>query len=302
MLMLKAKYSSICIAVALSLVLAGSARAQDLIKDSDLDGISDPGEATFYQTDPLKADTDSDGYSDLIEIQSKADPLSAASTPENSIVQVPQYGWYISRIFGISAFILLTGVVIMGLTQTSKILIKVRIMGILVALKVHRLLSFLALTSLVFHVAGLFFDTYIKLTPLEAMIPFKLSRDVKSVLGFDLRFSVGLGIIAIYLIVILIFTSEQRGKLIPVRFWRTLHYLSFITYLLFLVHGILSGSDSTQLWMITIYGTSGLLVLFFLVLRIFKKRIALKSKSLPTSLPKYPENGYLANTASTAQQ
>ncbi len=72
------------------------------------------------------------------------------------------------------------------------------------------------------------------------------------------------------------------------RLWRTLHYLSFLTYVLFVVHGILSGSDSKQSWMIAIYTTSVLLVLFFIFLRIFKKQIALKVKPKPTAeLPKH---------------
>jgi len=43
--------------------------------DSDKDGISDNDELLIYHTDPLKKDTDSDGYDDKIELDNGYDPL-----------------------------------------------------------------------------------------------------------------------------------------------------------------------------------------------------------------------------------
>ena len=65
-------------------------RAQD---DADHDGLTNLEEykygtehGTGYGTDPTKADTDSDGYNDLTEIEAGSDPLDPASTPPPILV------------------------------------------------------------------------------------------------------------------------------------------------------------------------------------------------------------------------
>jgi sulfoxide reductase heme-binding subunit YedZ len=281
MFKLNPRWVTVCAVLVLQAVSMSTAYAQELLQDSDYDGIVDSAEVSTYQTDPLVADTDGDGYQDLVELEHGSDPTTASITPEsvlakdvnNLVARDDPWWWLAARIFGITGFILLTGVVIMGLTQTSKVLIKVRLMGIPMALRVHRVLALLTLTSLGAHVAGLVFDSYIKLTLVEALVPFRLTREVNSALGFDLRLPVGLGIVAGYLMVVLIFTSEQRGKVIPVRLWRALHYLTFLAYGLLLVHGILSGTDTAQPWMLAIYITSGVAVACFVVLRLFKAKL-----------------------------
>jgi len=47
----------------------------NMIKDSDRDGLSDGDETIKYKTDPNKPDTDSDGYSDGDEVKNGYDPL-----------------------------------------------------------------------------------------------------------------------------------------------------------------------------------------------------------------------------------
>lgn len=46
------------------------------LKDSDNDGINDYEEFTRHKTDPLKSDTDGDGFSDGVEIKNGYDPLN----------------------------------------------------------------------------------------------------------------------------------------------------------------------------------------------------------------------------------
>ncbi len=48
----------------------------DVLKDTDKDGISDFDEVTLYNTNPLVADSDNDGFTDGAEILSGFDPLS----------------------------------------------------------------------------------------------------------------------------------------------------------------------------------------------------------------------------------
>ncbi|MEI6596901.1 MAG: L,D-transpeptidase family protein [bacterium] len=44
--------------------------------DSDNDGVSDEDEINIYHTDPLKADTDGDGYNDWLELNNGFSPLN----------------------------------------------------------------------------------------------------------------------------------------------------------------------------------------------------------------------------------
>ncbi len=261
-----------------------AAHAQDVLKDSDLDGVSDDKELNVYRTDPNNSDTDGDGFSDLQEILNKTDPLDSKSTPveiyykENIKVleRKDPLAWYISRISGITAFILLTFVVCFGLLQTSRALVKIRIMGVLTAQEVHRTIAWAGLFMVILHFMALFFDNYFKLYIIELIVPFTIHRDFRSVLGFDYTYASALGIIAFYTIILLIATSELRKKVISMKAWRAIHYASFAGYLMFLVHGYLSGTDSREPWMRWIYIVSMTMVFSFLLARIFKKRLFLK--------------------------
>ncbi|NTW15497.1 MAG: hypothetical protein HGA38_03950 [Candidatus Moranbacteria bacterium] len=59
-------------------------RAANIVDDSDQDGLTG-AEERLYGTDPANRDTDSDGYSDGVEIRGGYDPLKAA--PGDKIVQ-----------------------------------------------------------------------------------------------------------------------------------------------------------------------------------------------------------------------
>lgn len=253
------------------------------LKDTDYDGITDGFETSTYKTDPNNADTDSDSYLDGVEVIAKSDPLSKDSTPQTIVdsTEIPLFQrtdpifWYISRISGITAFILLTMVVLLGLTQTSKILIKYKFMSFMTALETHRAIAWFAGISVITHFGSLFFDQFFKLNILEVLIPFKLVRPTTSALGFNFTFTVSLGILAIYFILILIATSELRRKVIPVKIWRLIHYISSATYILFLAHAVLSGTDSKEWWMIAIYVTSFVLVMGMGLAKMFKQKLFL---------------------------
>jgi len=252
-----------------------------ILKDTDYDGITDQAEIAVYKTDPLIFDTDGDGYSDGVEIIAKSNPLDKNSTPitvsEHKklplIERDDPLTWYIARASGIIAFILLTIVVLMGIVQTSKILLKYKFMTFMTALETHRAFAWMGGIAVIIHFSSLFFDKIFQLKLIEAVIPFQLSRNFKSALGFDFKIPVSLGIIAIYFIILLVSTSELRKKVVPVKLWRLIHYISFTTYMLFLTHGILSGTDTKEWWMITIYAVSFTLVISMIIAKFFKEKL-----------------------------
>jgi sulfoxide reductase heme-binding subunit YedZ len=279
--MIKSKKILITILLSSILAILFSPHALAVLKDSDYDGLVDQSEIDVYKTDPNKFDTDGEGYSDGVEVIAKSNPLDPNSTPltvsEHKklplIEKADPLSWYIARASGVTAFLLLTIVVLMGLVQTSKSLLKFRFMTFMTALETHRAFAWLGGIAVVIHFSSLFFDKIFHLKFMETIIPFQLSRPFKSAMGFDFNIPVALGIIAVYFIILLVLTSELRKKVFPVKVWRFIHYISFITYLLFLVHAILSGTDTKEWWMITIYATSSALVTFMFLARLFKEKL-----------------------------
>ncbi|NKB25837.1 MAG: hypothetical protein GKR87_15985 [Kiritimatiellae bacterium] len=58
----------------------------DLNEDTDGDGLTDIAELITYSTDPLQADTDSDGFNDGDEIFDGSDPLDPNSLPPSLLL------------------------------------------------------------------------------------------------------------------------------------------------------------------------------------------------------------------------
>ncbi len=182
---------------------------------------------------------------------------------------------YLTRITGILSFIVLTFVVTFGLIMTSKVALKLKFLLKLNTLKYHRTLAWIGILLVISHFSTLFFDSFVKIKVVELLLPYKFHRELLSAWGVNISIPVILGIFAFYLIVLLIVTSELRKKIVSIRIWRAIHYSSFIVYLLFLTHGIFSGTDSKEPWMILLYLSSFTWVIGWILLRIFKKNLFL---------------------------
>lgn len=266
------------------------------IKDTDVDGLIDDAEISTYHTDPILFDTDGDGRGDGDEILDGTDPLDENSSqlivltrPDPGLIGSPEkFAWYIGRASGILAFVLLTGVVIFGLIISSRAFTKF-VPGA-TAYETHRFISWLAIGTVVLHFFSFFFDNFMKLKIVEMFVPFIMTREFQTALGYNVGLTVSLGVVAFYLLLILIFTSQFRAK-IPPKVWRTIHYLSAISYILFVLHGFLSGTDSTEWWMKTLYATSLSVVFLLILIRIFSRNLIpsvrtwWKNKTTPPTPP-----------------
>ncbi len=269
--------------IVLGSVLATPAQAS--VKDTDADGLTDQAEQSVYLTDPANPDTDGDGTTDSTEILRGTNPLYAeyaTHTSERLLdATEPSLAWYIGRASGIVAFILLTIVVVNGLLMTTRLVFT--LFPPALNYDMHRFFSHMAWIAVVGHFVSFFFDSYFRLTIAEALIPFFLVREFSSHLGYDLRWAVGIGVVALYGILALVITSELKGRGISLKKWRALHYSSFLTYLLFLGHGYFAGSDSRSWWMLWLYGLSATLVCGLTGLRIY---LAItQKKSSPVTTP-----------------
>ncbi|EKE11825.1 MAG: hypothetical protein ACD_15C00018G0006, partial [uncultured bacterium] len=163
---MKNKFFSLVLAV-IMLTYASLSFAQEIkveypeqvIVDSDLDGLTDEGEKQIFKTDPQKSDTDSDGFGDGVETLSEIDPLDANLFPgiiekmEVLDEEIP-LAWYISRITGLVAFALLYISIFLGLTLRVPLLRK--LFKPLYAMNIHCWISVQATILAFVHGGALF--------------------------------------------------------------------------------------------------------------------------------------------------
>ena len=135
-----------------------------------------------------------------------------------------------------------------GLTLKTRVLRTVKPASIT---DVHRFLSLTGLVAVAAHAAALVLDTTVKVSLPALVIP--------GLVPYRTLWT-SLGVVTLELMVIL-HVSFRLRKLIGNRVWRRLHYASFVAFAGATTHGLLSGSDSGQLWALAIYALSvGLIV------------------------------------------
>ncbi len=168
----------------------------------------------------------------------------------------PKAYWDLARTSGMVAYLLIWLSVALGLIITDRF---ARLWpGGPVAFDLHQFASLLGLAFAVFHGLILLGDHYIGYTLLQILIPFATSAQ---------PFWVGLGQLAFYALIPITFSFYFRRQ-IGTGLWRAIHYGSFITFGLITVHGLLSGSDTTNPAVLGLYALTGLSVLFLTLYRI----------------------------------
>jgi hypothetical protein len=162
----------------------------------------------------------------------------------------PKAYWYLARASGFVAFVALWFSVALGLIITNKM---ARLWnGGPTAVELHQFSTWLGVCFTVFHAFILTGDQYIKSTPAQVLTPF-------GYVNYRPEW-VGVGQIAFYLTVIVAASFYFRKRL-GYRTWRTLHYTSFVIYLLITVHGVFAGTDSAALMMVYLAFGAGIYLL-----------------------------------------
>jgi len=186
----------------------------------------------------------------------------------------PKAFWYLSRGTAIVAFILIWASMLTGLLITNKMARAWP--GGPVAFDLHEYLSIIGLAFGLFHGLILMGDHYIGYNLAQVLLPF-------ASFGYK-PFWVGLGQISMYLTGILVASFYVRKTIAP-KTWRLIHFVSFLTFLMVLVHGVASGTDSPAGWMQLIYWGSAASLVFLTVYRIVLPRV-LKQARGETALVK----------------
>jgi predicted ferric reductase len=160
--------------------------------------------------------------------------------------------WIVSRSSGIVAFVLVTISVFLGLTMAGK---PVRQPGFTRSLKaLHEQTAIAALVAIGVHGLAILADPWLKPGVAGVTVPFALASH---------RFSVGLGIIAAYLAVLLGLSFYFRARIGPRR-WRQTHRATIAVYLLGLLHALGAGSDArSPLFLLWVVGSGVPIALLF---------------------------------------
>ncbi len=182
----------------------------------------------------------------------------------------PKAYWYLSRASALVAYFLLWLSMAFGLMITNKLARAWP--GGPTAFDLHQFASLLGLAFALFHALILMGDKYINYNLAQVLVPFN-SVGYKPVW-------VGMGQIGLYLLALVGLSFYVRKQLNPRR-WRAIHYLSFLTYLLALLHGLFAGTDSTVELLRVMYWASGALLLFLLVYRILVTKLMPKKQARP---------------------
>ena len=166
--------------------------------------------------------------------------------------------WHLVRSSGIVAYILLLASTIWGLLLSTQS-IKAWSPGP-VSLTLHSTVSWLALLLALGHGLLLLFDKYFTYTLADILVPFT---------GPYRAEAVGLGTLAFWMLVA-ISLSFPLKKCIGQVSWKRLHYTSYVAFGLASIHGLLAGTDGTNLGFRLLVGGGVLLVILLLGVRVGK--------------------------------
>lgn len=169
--------------------------------------------------------------------------------------------WYAARAAGIVAYVLLTAVVLVGLTLSGRARLKT--WPKFAVTDLHRFGSLLVGVFVGLHVLTIALDTYTPFSVTQLAVPFTSSyRPVW----------VAVGIVSTELLIAVAVTNALRSR-IPYRWWRRVHFATFLVWAGATVHGIGAGTDSRALWLTTIYVVAVASVLAALAWRILARRV-----------------------------
>jgi methionine sulfoxide reductase heme-binding subunit len=152
----------------------------------------------------------------------------------------PSLYWYLTRSTGAVALLLLTLALALGVVDVQR-WSSPRWPRFVVD-SLHRNVSLLALAFLVAHILTSVLDSFAPIGLLEAFVPF---------VGSYRPFWLGLGAVAFDLILAVIATSLLRQRM-GYNTWRAVHWLTYASWPIALLHGFGTGSDVNSGWLLVL--------------------------------------------------
>ena len=152
----------------------------------------------------------------------------------------PSAYWYLTRSTGAVALLLLTFSIALGVIDVRR-LSTPRWPRFLVD-SLHRNVSLLAMVFLVVHILTAVLDSFAPISLLDAVIPFG---------GSYRPFWLGLGAVSFDLLLAVTITSLLRQRM-GFATWRAVHWLTYASWPIALLHGLGTGSDVKSTWLLAL--------------------------------------------------
>lgn len=150
--------------------------------------------------------------------------------------------WYVTRGAGAVTLVFLTITVVLGIVEVRRW----RSSGWprFVIDQLHRNASLIAVALIAVHVLTTVLDGFAPIGLVNAVIPFT---------GSYRPFWLGLGAVALDLVLVLVISSLMRRRLSR-RAWRTIHWTAYACWPVALLHGLGMGTDPKVAWMLILTG------------------------------------------------
>jgi sulfoxide reductase heme-binding subunit YedZ len=164
--------------------------------------------------------------------------------------------WYLTRSTGTVALLLLTVAVALGVIDVRR-WSSPRWPRFVVD-SLHRNVSLLAMAFLGVHIVTSVLDSFAPISVLDAFIPF---------VGSYRPFWLGLGAVSLDLLLAVTITSLLRQRM-GYSTWRAVHWLTYASWPIALLHGFGTGSDVKSTWLLGLSVACLLVVLAAVVVRV----------------------------------
>jgi hypothetical protein len=152
----------------------------------------------------------------------------------------PSAYWYLARGTGAVALLLLTASVVIGVIGSVRFVAERWPRFAIDA--VHRDISLLVLVVLVIHIITSVLDGFAPITLLDGVVPFASAYR---------PLWLGLGTLSFDLLLAIAVTSLVRRRL-GYRTWRAIHWLAYASWPVAVLHGLGTGSDTNDWWMLAL--------------------------------------------------
>lgn len=182
----------------------------------------------------------------------------------------PSAYWYLTRSTGIVALLLLTGAIMLGVVDVRRF--STPRWPRFIVDRLHRNVALLAMVFLGLHILTSVLDSFAPISLLDAFVPFA---------GSYRPFWLGLGAIAFDLLLAVTITSLLRRRM-GYESWRAVHWLTYASWPVALLHGFGTGSDAKTTWLLAL----SLLCLASVLAAVLARVIA--------AWPQYPDRGRVA--------
>ena len=152
----------------------------------------------------------------------------------------PSAYWYLTRSTGAVTLVLLTLALVLGVVDVRRW--STAKWPRFVVDSLHRNVSLLALAFLVLHILTATLDSFAPISLVNAVVPFT---------GSYRPFWLGLGAVSFDLILAVILTSVLRRH-VGHPAWRAIHWLTYASWPIALLHGLGTGSDVKSTWLLAL--------------------------------------------------